>query len=76
MAIKDIYHSNDKFEISLSKAQNFVTYEKSVGKISYELELGGYESFANGVFIGYGVAGVFNADFKGIKANLQAGWRF
>lgn len=76
LATKDIYHSNDKFEISLSKAQNFVTYEKSVGKISYELELGGYESFANGVFIGYGVAGVFNADFKGIKANLQAGWRF
>ena len=76
LAIKDIYHSNDKFEISLSKAQNFVTYEKSVGKISYELELGGYESFANGVFIGYGVAGVFNTDFKGIKANLQAGWRF
>lgn len=76
LATKDIYHSNDKFEISLSKAQNFVTYEKSVGKISYELELGGYESFANGVFIGYGVAGVFNTDFKGIKANLQAGWRF
>lgn len=76
LATKDLYHSNDKFEISLSKAQNFVTYEKSVGKISYELELGGYESFANGVFIGYGVAGVFNTDFKGIKANLQAGWRF
>ena len=76
LATKDIYHSNDKFEISLSKAQKFVTYEKSVGKISYELELGGYESFANGVFIGYGVAGVFNTDFKGIKANLQAGWRF
>ncbi len=76
LATKDIYHSNDKFEISLSKAQNFVTYEKSIGKISYELELGGYESFANGVFIGYGVAGVFNTDFKGIKANLQAGWRF
>lgn len=76
LATKDIYHSNDKFEISLSKAQHFVTYEKSVGKISYELELGGYESFANGVFIGYGVAGVFNTDFKGIKANLQAGWRF
>lgn len=76
LATKDIYHSNDKFEISLSKAQNFVTYEKSVGKISYELELGGYESFANGVFIGYGVAGVFNTNFKGIKANLQAGWRF
>lgn len=76
LATKDIYHSNDKFEISLSKAQNFVTYEKSVGKISYELELSGYESFANGVFIGYGVAGVFNTDFKGIKANLQAGWRF
>lgn len=32
LATKDIYHSNDKFEISLSKAQNFVTYEKSVGK--------------------------------------------
>ena len=76
LATKDLYHSNDKFEISLSKAQNFVTYEKSVGKISYELELGGYESFANGVFIGYGVAGVFNTNFKGIKANLQAGWRF
>lgn len=76
LATKDIYHSNDKFEISLSKAQHFVTYEKSVGKISYELELGGYESFANGVFIGYGLAGVFNTDFKGIKANLQAGWRF
>ena len=76
LATKDIYHSNDKFEISLSKAQNFVTYEKSVDKISYELELVGYESFANGVFIGYGVAGVFNTDFKGIKANLQAGWRF
>lgn len=76
LATKDIYHSNDKFEISLSKAQNFVTYEKSIGKISYELELGGYESFANGVFIGYGIAGVFNTDFKGIKANLQAGWRF
>ncbi len=76
LATKNIYHSNDKFEISLSKAQHFVTYEKSVGKISYELELGGYESFANGVFIGYGLAGVFNTDFKGIKANLQAGWRF
>lgn len=76
LATKDLYHSNDKFEISLSKAQNFVTYEKSVGKISYELELGGYESFTNGVFIGYGLAGVFNTDFKGIKANLQAGWRF
>ena len=76
LASKDFYHSDDEYQISLANAQKFIAYKKSNSGISYEIELGGYESFANGVFLSYGVSGYFNADFKGIKANLQAGWRF
>ncbi len=76
LASKDFYHSDDEYQISLANAQKSIAYKKSNGGISYEIELGGYESFANGVFLSYGISGFLNADFKGVKANLQAGWRF
>ena len=74
---KDFFQSNDSVEVSLANAQKFITYKLNEPSFIYELHLFGLENFANGLFVRYGVgAYLASSAYKGVKADLQLGYRF
>lgn len=74
---KDFFQSNDSVEVSLANAQKFITYKLNEPSFIYELHLSGLENFANGLFMRYGVGAYLASNaYKGVKADLQLGYRF
>ncbi len=77
LARRDVYHSESSAAVSLANAQNFIIYKRAEPSFAYELQLWGLDNFSNGLFLRYGV-GAFLATrgYKGVKADLQLGYRF
>lgn len=77
MAQRDIFHSQKTVALSLANAQNFITYKTNEPSFSYQLYLSGLENFSNGVFLRYGVSAYIDSkNYKGVKGDLQLGYKF
>ena len=77
LARRDVYHSEPSAAVSLANAQNFIVYKRTEPSFAYELQLWGLDKFSNGLFLRYGVgAYLATRGYKGVKADLQLGYRF
>ena len=77
LARRDVYHSEPSAAVSLANAQDFIVYKRAEPSFAYELQLWGLDKFSNGLFVRYGVgAYLATHGYKGIKADLQVGYKF
>lgn len=76
-AERDIFHTQKQAKLSLSGAQKFVEYEINDPSFTYQLYLSGSESFKNGIYLRYGLSAFVDSKaYKGVKADVQVGYKF
>lgn len=73
----DIFHTQKSVDLTLKNAKKFISYKTNEPSFGFNLYANGLENFTNGVFLRYGVSIFIDTNaYKGIKGDLQVGYRF
>ncbi len=77
LAKQNVYSSADQIFVSLSNAQNFISYDLNPINLTFQLGFVGSAQLGRGFTLQYGLAGV--ADIKGSyggKADIKLEYKF
>lgn len=76
-AERDIFHTQKNVDLTLTNAQKLISYKTNEPSFSFNLYASGIENFTNGIFLRYGISAFIDTNsYKGIKGDLQVGYRF